>query len=68
MSRKRNPKNKTAARRPLIWALYRIRKDSRKFIIPVFCKFLDLVAIIAQYYRNVNNKIQETEIVMKHRY
>ena len=31
--------------------------------IPVFCKSLGLVAIIAQYYRNVNCKIQKTEIL-----
>ena len=29
---------------------------------------LDLVAIITQYYRNVNNKIQKTEIAMEYRY
>lgn len=37
-------------------------------MIPVFCKILDLVAIITQYYRNVNNKIQKTEIAMEYRY
>ena len=43
-------------------------KNSEKPIIPVFCKILDLVAIITQYYRNVNNKIQKTEIAMEYRY
>ncbi len=39
------------------------REDSMSVAIPVFCKILDLVAIITQYYRNVNKKIQKAEIL-----